>query len=121
MWYDAPARRWSHAPGDDSPRLPLRFLGRSVAGCRLLRSPRPVTAMSLRTRREHLHDVGRSMFLATFGGSLVADLGSGDAWPGDRHFATAGFMAALVDRRATFVLRRHAGRTGRKRPRSARR
>ena len=44
-----------------------------------------------------------------------------DVWPGDRDSATAGFMAALVDRRATFVPRRHARRTGRKRRRSARR
>lgn len=40
--------------------------------------------------------------------ALLAAVRPGDVWLGDRNFATAGFMAALIDRRATFVLRRHA-------------
>ena len=31
-----------------------------------------------------------------------------DVWRGDRNFCTAGLMAAVIDRRATFVFRRHA-------------
>jgi hypothetical protein len=40
--------------------------------------------------------------------ALCAAIGPDDVWLGDRQFATAGFMAAVIDRAATFVLRRHA-------------
>ena len=54
--------------------------------------------MSLRTRREHLHDVGRGMFLATLGGGLVADLGLGTAAAADAPARlTFGDLDPLVD------------------------
>lgn len=54
--------------------------------------------MSHRTRREHLHDVGRGMILATLGGGLVADLGLGTAHAADGPARlTFGDLDPLVD------------------------
>jgi len=52
---------------------------------------------------EDAHDNERALLPA-----LAAAVRPGDVWIGDRNFATAGWMAALADRGAAFVVRRHA-------------
>ena len=44
--------------------------------------------------------------------ALLDAIHPNDVWVGDRNFATANFMAQLIDREATFVLRRHAKTDG---------
>ena len=94
----------SHAAATDHRLKVLRTTNLAALPCQALVVRDYQTGLLCRmVPGEDAHDNERALFPA-----LYDAIRPGDVWLGDRNFATAGFLAAVVDRAATFVVRRHA-------------